>query len=244
MDGDDGTTTATSSCGARAEPRRPKNMMQSIDDERRRMSALLGLWLIASAGFALSGVFAHLPPPAVPALIFGTTLVVGIGGWRRERWREALASIDLRWLVAVHVIRAPVGAWFIQLGARGELHPRFVSVAGYGDIVAGIAAVLALVALTLWSSRARPVVWGFNVVAALDIVAVLITAQSILLFGPGMAAMRGFFAFPGPMIPTLLVPLVLLTHLLIFWRLRRDSIPGDEGVDGAAHRHQSFGHES
>lgn len=49
----------------------------------------------------------------------------------------------------------------------------------------------------------------------------LLTAQRILLFGPGMEAMRGFFAFPGPMIPSWLVPLVLLTHVAIFWRLCR-----------------------
>ena len=195
-------------------------MNSPIVVDRPPLALALGLWTAAAVIFALSDLLRHLPPPAVPMLIFGTTIVAGRWAWRRGR--EVLLGLDLRWAIAVHVIRAPVGAWFLSLGAAGTLDPRFVEVAGYGDILAGVLALVAFVAVSLVGERrARPAIWLFNVVAALDILVVLLTAQRIILFDGGMHAMRGMLEPPGPLIPALLVPLVLLTHLLVFRRLRR-----------------------
>ena len=187
----------------------------------RSLMPLFSAWLTLALAFALSGVFPRLPPPAAPGLIFGTTLLVGATVWRTPSLRRAALRLDLRWLVAVHVVRAFVGLWFLSLGREGLLHPRFVAIAGPGDIVAGAAALVALIALTKAPPPlARRVTLTFNVIAAIDICAVIVTAQSILFFGPGIASMRGFFRFPGPLIPSLLVPLVLLTHAMIAHRLR------------------------
>ncbi len=187
--------------------------------DRAPLARALGTWIAIAVVFALSDLLRHLPPPAVPLIIFGTTLAVGRWAWRRGR--ETLMTVDLRWPIAIHLLRAPVGAWFLVLGDAGTLDPRFVRVAGYGDIVAGALAAVAVVAITaVGERRARPTTWLFNVIAALDILAVLLTAQRIILFDGGMNAMRGMLSPPGPLIPTLLVPLVLLTHLLVFKRLR------------------------
>jgi len=200
-------------------------MNSTIVVDRTRLAGALGLWAVIATAFALSDTLRHLPPPAVPLMIFGTSLVVGRLAW--QRLREGLMNVDLRYPVGLHMVRAPVGAWFLVLGEAGTLDPRFVTIAGYGDIVAGALALVATVALSaLGETRARPAVWLFNVVAALDILAVLLTAQRVILFDGGMEAMRGILDFPGPLIPTLLVPLVLLTHILIFRRLRaRDASP-------------------
>lgn len=186
--------------------------------DRAPLARALALWTTIAMVFTVSDLLRHLPPPAVPLIIFGTSLAVGRWAWRRGR--ETLMTVDLRWPIAIHLLRAPVGAWFLVLGDAGTLDPRFVRVAGYGDIVAGALAAVAVVAMTtVGERRARPTIWLFNIIAGLDILAVLLTAQRIILFDGGMNAMRGMLSPPGPLIPTLLVPLVLLTHLMVFRRL-------------------------
>ncbi|MEM1029896.1 MAG: hypothetical protein AAF928_03430 [Myxococcota bacterium] len=194
--------------------------MNDIVMQRRAVLRALGLWTATVIVFAVSDGMRLLPPPGVPVLIFGSTLLMGRVLWRRGP--RALMDLDLRIPIALHVLRLPVGLWFIALGAEGLLDPRFVTVAGYGDIVAGALAALALVAITTaGANKARAAVLAFNVVGTLDILAVLFTAQRIILFDGGLDAMRGMFALPGPMIPAWLVPLVLMTHALVFLRLRK-----------------------
>lgn len=110
---------------------------------------------------------------------------------------------------------------FLKLGASGELPEAFVRIAGPGDVVAGTLAVGAAIAASdLGSRRRRALVLAWNVIALADILAVVVTAQRLILFvqDPRKLGMMG--RFPFATLPLFVVPMVLLTHLAVIARLR------------------------
>lgn len=86
----------------------------------------------------------------------------------------------------------------------------FSGPAAYGDLAAGLLALLALAALHYRWAGAIALVWSFNLVGTLDLLNALRHVDVAPLFGATWY------------IPTLLVPLLLVTHGLIFVRLLTD----------------------
>jgi len=180
-------------------------------------------WAAAAVGFASTGWMARLPPPAVPALIWVPVIAGALLYWRLPSVRRFARAIDLRAILVFHLLRGPIGAAFLVLESSGELAPEFARVAGPGDLAVAVFALGLLPFVGRDPGRARTALLAWNVLGLVDMIAVFVGAQRVLFFGGGMEAMRGFFAFPFPAIPTFVVPVVLLTHLLVFVRLRRSS---------------------
>ena len=118
----------------------------------------------------------------------------------------------------------------VLLHERGELPERFAIAAGWGDIMAaGIAAVL--IALPT-GPRMRWALLAWNTFGLGDILFVLTTAASILLVNRG--SMRPFAELPLSFLPTMVVPLILATHVIIFLRLlRKPDLPRADAREGA-----------
>ena len=87
------------------------------------------------------------------------------------------------------------------------LHTVFSGPAAYGDLLTGVLALLALIALRTKMSIAIAVVWLFNIIGTLDLMNALRQAEVIPHFGAAWY------------IPTFLVPLLLVTHVMMFGRL-------------------------
>ncbi len=85
----------------------------------------------------------------------------------------------------------------------------FANPAAYGDLLTGVLALLALIALRTSWSGAVVLVWLFNTVGTVD----LLNARRHVDVAPYLGA--------AWYIPTFLVPLLLVTHFLIFARLLR-----------------------
>jgi hypothetical protein len=116
------------------------------------------------------------------------------------------------------------GVGFLILHNQGRLAAPFATSAGWGDIITGLAAIpLAFMASRGRLPRGLLIIW--NVFGALDlIVAIMLGALSapgtpfqLFTEAPGTLAMG---TLPWVVIPTLLVPLYLMTHLTIATRLR------------------------
>ena len=115
----------------------------------------------------------------------------------------------LMWLSLPHAFRH-VGLVFLVPGVVDRpLPPGFAGPAAYGDLATGLLALLAIVALRTKWSGAVPLVWLFNVVGTLDLANALRHLDVAPMFGAAWY------------IPTMLVPLLLVTHFLIFERLIR-----------------------
>jgi hypothetical protein len=117
-------------------------------------------------------------------------------------------------LVAPHMFLRFIGLSFLVPGVVAPSLPTAFAVpAAYGDFVAGILAVIAIIALARHASWAIPAVWLFNVWGAADLLFALYQGPHVQIHAEALGA--AFF------IPTAIVPPLLVTHFLIFRLLLR-----------------------
>jgi len=149
---------------------------------------------------------------AIFGLQFFLSLVVWglIAKWLLAPWLEKKSPSDaLFWLILPHAFRH-MGMVFLVPGVVARPLPgAFATPAAYGDLVTGVLALLALIALRTGWSRALALVWLFNIVGTVDLLNALRQANVVPDFGAAWY------------IPTLFVPLLLVTHFMIFARLLR-----------------------
>ena len=120
----------------------------------------------------------------------------------------------LTWLVAPHMFLRFVGLGVLVPGVVSPLLPAgFAMPVAYGDLIAGILAIVAVIGLASLSSWAISSVWLFNVWGTADFLLAFYEGPHVSL-QPGMLG-AAFF------IVTALVPPLLGTHALIFRLLAR-----------------------
>ena len=114
-------------------------------------------------------------------------------------------------LIFPHALRH-LGLAFLANGVAEQSLPHdFATAAAYGDFVSGLLAIVCLFALRHSWTLALPLVWIFNVVGTADLLNALSHAEAI----PSLGATW--------FIPTFFVPLLLVTHTMIFARLLKRS---------------------
>jgi hypothetical protein len=165
----------------------------------------------------------------VPTVLFGLLIplaVAAIALWRSESIARLVSAIPLHWLVAAQVYRV-AGGIFLVLWADGRLPWQFALPAGIGDVSTGIVAVVvaALLARNVIGAHRATYAWCLFGIADL-VVAVTMGAMT----SPGRAHLLAFDApnllissYPLVMVPTFAVPLALMLHGLVLWRLRRET---------------------
>ncbi len=110
-------------------------------------------------------------------------------------------------LVIPHAFRH-IGMVFLVPGVVAQPLPAaFANPAAYGDLLAGVLALLALITLRIGWTGALALVWLFNIVGTVD----LLNALRHVNVAPDFGA--------AWYIPTFLVPTLLVTHFMIFARL-------------------------
>ncbi len=131
-----------------------------------------------------------------------------IAKWYFMPWLSRQSRKDaLTPLLLLHGFRY-IGLAFLIQGVTAEvLDPRFANPAAYGDLLAAVLALLALFALRLNASIAIPLVWVFNIVGFLDLLNALFQG-----FRHNATGHFGSTYF----IPAVIVPLLLVTHIIIF----------------------------
>ena len=136
-------------------------------------------------------------------LVFGL-----LAKWHLSPWLERQAPQQaLFWLVLPHAFRH-IGMVFLVPGVVAQPLPDYFSIAAaYGDLAAGLLALLTMTALRGGWRTALVIVWIFNIVGTLDLFNALRHAEVVSSFGAAWY------------IPTFLVPLLLVTHFMIFLRL-------------------------
>jgi hypothetical protein len=154
------------------------------------------------------------------AMLFNITLAMSFIAWgvvlHRYVWpalRDRPRGEAVRPLLILHCFRF-VGLAFVMPGVVSPELPRaFARPAAFGDLASALLAMIAYAALPGRAGIA--LAWLFNIVGTLDLfVAVYNTIRLGIPQEPGLFG-AGYF------IPTVLVPLLLLTHALIFWLLLR-----------------------
>ena len=149
-----------------------------------------------------------------PQDIFGLQFVLSLlvfallAKWVLAPWLASQTHREaLFWLTLPHAFRH-MGMVFLVPGVVAQPLPdNFANPAAYGDLLTGVLALLTLVVLRIGWKGAIAAVWLFNVVGTVD----LINALRQFDIVPNLGA--------AWYIPTLFVPLLLVTHFMIFARL-------------------------
>jgi hypothetical protein len=163
-----------------------------------------------------------------PAALFGIStgfsfIAWGIASalylWPHLRGQKRVEA--MRPLLLLHSFRF-VGLAFLVPGVSADLPAAWARPAAYGDIVAAILALLALAGLK--NRLGMVLLWLFNFWGSADLLYAFYQGYQVGL-EPGQLG-AGYF------IVTVLVPLLLVTHGLVFWLLLR----GDTGTAEPTHR--------
>lgn len=204
-------------------PAHPRTRLADVP--RSVLVALLG-WLVLAFGSGATGVLDVAPP------LIGVLFVIAVGGtlvaWRRSTtFRAWTQGLDLRVPIALHVTRIAFGAMFLVELSAGHLPATFAERGGYGDILAGGLAVLAVVLVGRRREGRQPSTgpgrvsaWVFSVLGLADILLVFGTGQYLVFIARDPLVVGAIGRLPYALLPTFVVPLVVLTHLLVMQRLR------------------------
>jgi hypothetical protein len=186
------------------------------------LAGAAGAWAGVAAAAAGSGSLTQ--PMTLPALFAAPLILTGLIAVTVPAARRAVSAIPLRVLEGLNIFRLG-GVLFVLLALAGRLSGPFPYIAGPGDILTG-----ALAVPIVWSRvKKRPVhdrwVFAWNAFGMLDlVVAVALGVISmsgsplqLIHAGVGTAALR---TLPWALVPTVLVPFFLISHSIIFVRLR------------------------
>jgi hypothetical protein len=192
---------------------------------RLTVAGVLVAWFVLVLAIGAGGALDPARGLGVPAL--GLTVALPVAAlvcafFLLAPIRAALLAAPLPALVAINTLRI-LGVIFVILYAAGRLPAPFAPSAGWGDIIAGVAAAPLAWAIARFGARVRMLALLWNVFGAADLVnAVALGALSApgplnAFAGPPTSAIMT--SLPWLMIPGFLVPCFFFVHLVIFNRL-------------------------
>jgi hypothetical protein len=150
-------------------------------------------------------------------------LVIGLlARWVAVPWLAKQTQRDaLFWLSVPHAFRH-FGMVFLVPGVVAEPLPdHFAGPAAYGDLLSAALALIALIMLKASVNGATGMIWLFNTVGTLDLLNALRQAEIVATFGSSWY------------IPTFFVPVLLVTHFMMFARLLKPVAKADTAAISA-----------
>ena len=116
-------------------------------------------------------------------------------------------------LVLLSTFRTEGLVFLLPQVTGGALPPSFAIPAAYGDSLTAGLALLAVFVLRFRPALAIPFVWLFNLVGIIDLL--------FAIYNGLVVGLPFYHLGVAWFIPTLYVPLLLVTHIIVFWFLLR-----------------------
>ncbi len=176
--------------------------------------------IAGAARFATAGMLA---PPILLGLVVVPVVAFAAVYRGSAEFRGFVLSLDLAFLVRLHMLRV-VGLAFVTLYFLGRLPAGFALPAGIGDFTIAITAPVVARALATPRPVTSKAFIAWNVLGLIDFVAALTSgvaySDAPIGFLAGDVTTALVTEFPLALIPTLVVPFFIITHLiaLIRWR--------------------------
>lgn len=196
---------------------------------RATASVLVG-WFVLAVVLALLGVYRGAPG-RIPTIQFGIAVPILFGCLMIWRWPAVSRLIDAvprQWVIAIQFYRVE-GVTFLALFAAHLLPGLFALPAGAGDVVVGILAAAIGIGATGGRQLLPRTVLRWNLLGIADLIVAITTG---FLTAPSAFQMFGFdrpneliSMFPLVLIPTFLVPLSILLHIVSLIQLGRATAP-------------------
>jgi hypothetical protein len=184
------------------------------------------LWFAAAWNAAIAGIFRTdaAALPLLPMAIF-LPVIVGLPPLlMSKRLGQVLDAMPASWLVALQLYRI-FGSVFLVAGLSGALPAVFAVPAGAGDVLTGVLAVPAAIALAHGTAEGRRAAIAWNLFGladfALAITLGLITSPGrFQLIVPDVQSI-GAGLYPNVLTPAFVVPSSILLHALSLRQLGR-----------------------
>ena len=193
--------------------------MQSCECRIRTWSILLLVWVVGTIVLAASGVLAT-NNILMPALIIIPVAGFALAYRTNPAFRSYALSLDTGVLVILHSWRM-LGLGFLFLYAHDVLPGLFAGLAGLGDALAAAGATLIGINLLRGKTVSKRVLQMWNGFGLLDFLIAVTVGTALRSAWLGGEVTTDPMAFlPLSLIPTLVVPFYMITHLIIFLQLR------------------------
>jgi hypothetical protein len=188
----------------------------------------LTLWAAVAWTAAINSVF-HTGASRLPLLPSAILLPVIIGApvlLSSKRVGRLLDAMPTTWLVAIQLYRV-FGSQWLAYWLRGLLPAIWALPAGTGDVLTGLFAVSAAIALAAGTTGGRKAAIAWNIFGLADF-AVAITLGLIISPGPFQLIVPdgpsiGLDGYPNVLTPAFVVPSSILLHTLSLRQLIRRS---------------------
>ena len=188
--------------------------------------AVLPLWWIATWWLASEGFYQDTLSVPPRLFLFGVLPALVMIGVYFVFFRESfIERLSLRTLTLLHVVRIPVEIVLLWLSLAGQV-PRVMTFEGRNfDILSGILAPIVYLIAFRGGEVKRGLLIAYNIfglVMLANIVTIAILAlpspmQQIAFDQPNRAVLY----FPYIWLPTIIVPIVLFSHLAALWKLAK-----------------------
>jgi hypothetical protein len=193
---------------------------------RLGVAAIAGAWVGLASGLGAAGRLAFSPDHPVPLIgvLFALPLLgVGVLALTSGRARAALMQLPLPILIGVNSLRV-FGVMFLLLAASGRLSGPFPFAAGLGDIITGALALPLALRIARSGRLPSAAVRRWNIFGSVDLIVAVglgLTSAAgsplqVVHAGVGSEAMQ---YLPYCLVPTVLVPVYLITHAIVAARL-------------------------
>lgn len=174
------------------------------------------IWFFMALLVGVFGFLGSIPPTFPQIILFSLVLVLLIIFWKSESFREVCFDLDIRVLLLIHLTRF-VGIYFLILYSRGELPYAFAVHGGLGDIAVAVTALLVSIFSPRTGGLGFIIYFAWNILGLIDILYVVKTAARSAIADP--QSMMALTELPLSLLPTFLVPIIICSHILIFFRL-------------------------
>ena len=189
-------------------------------------TAVLAGWFAIALALALGGVYSAATS-RIPTIQFGIAIPVLIGClmiWRWPALSRLINAVPREWVIAIQFYRVE-GVVFLSLYAAHLLPGVFALPAGLGDVAVGLLAAAIGIGATGGRQLNSRTVLRWNLLGIADLIVALTTG---FLTTPSAFQKFAFdhpneliSMFPLVLIPTFLVPLAILLHIISLIQLVR-----------------------
>ena len=185
---------------------------------------LLPLWLIFQGILAIGGFYQNVEAVPPRLVLFGVLpAILTIALFFLFFRKEFIEKIPFSLLTLVHTVRIPVELVLLWLFFAGQV-PQAMTFEGRNfDIVSGIFAPIVFYVAVRGGRFNKPILVGYNILGIILLCNVVIIAllsvpspiQQIAIDQPN----RAVLFFPYIWLPSIIVPIVLVSHLASLWKL-------------------------
>lgn len=198
---------------------------ETIGLASRILFVLIPLWMVLQAVIGVSGFYqvtAGVMPPriALAGVLPANLLILIYFVFFREQF---IGKLPLKVLTLLHIIRIPVELVLYWL-FLGKAIPEVMTFAGRNfDILSGILAPIVYFAAFRGDKTNRRILIAFNLIGLVLLANIVTTAVLSLPTPMQLLAFdqpnRAVLYFPYVWLPTVVVPIVLFSHLAALWQL-------------------------